>query len=633
MSESNVTRKGLLSLIAAVWGSGVVIFLLAKIIWAGSPEPVVQVVHWSNGHLMRTGSGLRLLEQMAAEFNKAGYRTDSGKLISVKVLYYGSWELAADLLSRVTRGVPVDRNLPNPTIVTPSASHWLVTVNQAAGRTVVDLTNTDKQSIARTYIGIVTYRDMAECLGWPQKEIGYSDIIALRDDPRGWASYPCAKAEWGQRPLVVYTDPTTSDTGRSVLFSLYSIAAGKRPEQLTVADVKRPEVVGYVKGFQSLIDHYMIATRVANTKAYQGPRFGHFFLMPEDNLIHLYDGTEPYYDPITGQKGTAPPIQRPMVMIYPKEGSMARDNGAFTVDALWVSEEQKEAADEWVAFLRKDEQQRSFMAAGFRPGTSLSLSDPASKIDGKQGLDPTKPKVVISPERMDPAVAMAIDQSWGEVKRPGIVTLVVDTSGSMAGEKLQQAKDGLIRFTDNTAKNNRVGLVTFSDAVSARVPVAPLAESRFAIADAARKLQSGGQTALFDAVKAGIEMTDAAAGDENAIRAVVVLTDGRANRGETRLDGLVEMMSRNEKPIGEFRGFENDSVAVEYAGQRVGRQDVVGAKLALKTRHPIQIFFIGIGKDADMQVGRVLAEATGAESQGTAEKDLAAVLEEFSKYF
>jgi hypothetical protein len=34
-----------------------------------------------------------------------------------------------------------------------------------------------------------------------------------------------------------------------------------------------------------------------------------------------------------------------------------------------------------------------------------------------------------------------------------------------------------------------------------------------------------------------------------------------------------------------------------------------------------------------MEVGRILAEATGAEFQGVAEEDLANVLEEFSKYF
>ena len=204
---------------------GIVAVVVTAIIFRGTnPDGErVLVVHWSNGHLIRTGSGLRLLPQMAEEFNKARHRTESGKRIEVQVFYYGSWEQAEDLLSRATGAAPLDRDLPDPTIVTPSAAHWLIPVNHEADRSVVDPDTS--RSIARAMIGIVTYRDMAESLGWPEKELGYGDIIALRNDPQGWARYPSAKAEWGRRPLIAYTDPTTSSTGRSVLFTLYAIAS------------------------------------------------------------------------------------------------------------------------------------------------------------------------------------------------------------------------------------------------------------------------------------------------------------------------------------------------------------------------------------------------------------------------
>ena len=35
------------------------------------------------------------------------------------------------------------------------------------------------------------------------------------------------------------------------------------------------------------------------------------------------------------------------------------------------------AAETWIEFIREDEQQRAFMAAGFRPGTDIALDDPA----------------------------------------------------------------------------------------------------------------------------------------------------------------------------------------------------------------------------------------------------------------
>jgi Ca-activated chloride channel family protein len=566
-----------------------------------------------------------LLPDMAAQFNKAGHKTKSGKRIVVKTFSYDSFAQVADLASRATRGVPLNPELPDPTIVTPQADHWLIYGSYIAGRPLVDLSKS--KSIARAFIGIVTYRDMAECLGWPKKEIGYADIIALRDDPRGWRSYPCAKAEWGQRPLVAYTDPVTSTTGRGALFTLYSIASGKPLDQLTAADVTDPKVVGYVKRFQGLVDHYMPGTIPLNTKVHQGPRYGHFFMMPEDNLIHLYEGTESIIGP-DGMRVKAPPISRPMVMIYPKEGSTIHNNSASIVQASWVTEEHVKAAERWVEFIRKDENQRAFIAAGFRPGTNLPLTDP---ISGKYGLDPTKPTAVINPDRIDQEAAAAIVESWEDVKRPGIVTFVLDVSGSMSGNKIEQAKDGLIRAIDAMAKNNSVGFLTFDDAIKTRIEVTPLAENRFVIADAVQEARVGGQTALYDAIKAGIEMTDAAPGEGRAIRGVVVLTDGQANAGRTQLDDLVRMMSRNEITIQQFEGFEKSS-AVEEGGKVVYKNDVVGTGLAMKTRYPIQVFFIGIG-DADMEIGRILAGATGAEFQGATEKDLANVLEQFSKYF
>ncbi len=128
-------------------------------------------------------------------------------------------------------------------------------------------------------------------------------------------------------------------------------------------------------------------------------------------------------------------------------------------------------------------------------------------------------------------------------------------------------------------------------------------------------------------------MTDAAEGGADAIRGVVVLTDGLANHGSTRLDDLVRTMSRDEVAIREFSGFHINAPARDVHGRDVARADVVGTGLALATRHPVQVFFIGIGNDADVEIGRVLAEATGVEFQGVTEADLANVLAEFGKYF
>ena len=69
------------------------------------------------------------------------------------------------------------------------------------------------------------------------------------------------------------------------------------------------------------------------------------------------------------------------------------------------------------------------------------------------------------------------------------------------------------------------------------------------------------------------------------------------------------------------------------AANPIDKESIFGIRLAVTTRHPVQIFFIGIGDDADLDIGRVLAEATGAEFQGVAEQDLANVLAKLIGYF
>ena len=59
----------------------------------------------------------------------------------------------------------------------------------------------------------------------------------------------------------------------------------------------------------------------------------------------------------------------------------------------------------------------------------------------------------------------------------------------------------------------------------------------------------------------------------------------------------------------------------------------LGVELKMAIRHPVQIFFVGVGGDVDLQIGRMLAEAAGAQFQGVTQDALAAALEAFSGYF
>ena len=222
MNNFNLTRQGVISLIATLWILGLAGTFVGWKFWPTAPEPVVEVWHWATGHLMREGDGINLLPVMAERFNEAEYRTKSGTLIRIRVHNVPSELIAEYLIPRVNTGTGIDLTAESdgyvkagygePILVTPSSAHWLIKVNHEVGWELVDLDSA--QSLVRPVIGIVTYAEMARCLGWPEKELGFADILELRADPLGWARYECARPEWGQRPLVAFTDPSTSSTGR-----------------------------------------------------------------------------------------------------------------------------------------------------------------------------------------------------------------------------------------------------------------------------------------------------------------------------------------------------------------------------------------------------------------------------------
>jgi len=611
----SLTRNRFLAAIGALWLVGAIMVFAVS-----TRQETIVVTHWANGHMMNEA----LLPTFAKQFNAGKYRTSSGKQIKVEAYTVNSGVMTCQLIKRASHGF-CDENkgtggeggdgLPDPTIVTPAADHWLSLVNRNIGRTLIDVNA--MKPLATTYVGIATYADMAQCLGWPGREIGFADIVALANDPAGWESKPCAKTEWGPQPLISFTDPSSSSTGRTMLFTLYSIAAGVPLERLTQSQVTRASVVDYVKELQGAVDHYVPDTLILNTKIYLGPRYGHFFFIAEDNLVKLYQGKVKVTE---GGKTEAKRLTRDMVMIYPKEGSPTHNHSAGIVQAGWVTPEQLEAAGKWTGFLMEETQQRAFMEEGFRPGNpNVAYVRPSGS---KFWPDPNKPAIKLNPDRIDPAAAEAIVASWGEVKNSGVVTFILDTSVSMTGNKLEQAKKGVMRALDNIHNRNLVGLVTFSNGINGRNEVRPITENRYTIASSVQGARASGATALYDAIAEGIRMTDTAPGDPEAIRGVVVLTDGQANAGRD-LSSVVKMRSRQtEQPVF-CHGRTGDSSCL--AG-------VYGEELALETRHRIHIFVVGIG-DADLEVCRILAEATGAACRGTTDKDLAEVLEQFGRYF
>lgn len=136
----------------------------------------------------------------------------------------------------------------------------------------------------------------------------------------------------------------------------------------------------------------------------------------------------------------------------------------------------------------------------------------------------------------------------GQGARPLLnLSLVLDRSGSMQGEKITRAREAACYCIDQLIPTDRVSVVIFDDVVEVIVP-SQMVENREQIKSAISRVAARNSTALHEAwVRGGIEVSEHLT--EGAINRVLLITDGLANVGETNTDRIVtqsgELASRN----------------------------------------------------------------------------------------
>ena len=100
--------------------------------------------------------------------------------------------------------------------------------------------------------------------------------------------------------------------------------------------------------------------------------------------------------------------------------------------------------------------------------------------------------------------------------------LVLDRSGSMVGEKLEEAKAAAIRYVEVAPDSYQVAVIAFSGHTQT---VSGFTNDKALLRSRIQEISSGGPTALQDAIAAALEMLKGRKGR----RALLVLTDGMEN--------------------------------------------------------------------------------------------------------
>ncbi len=508
------------------------------------------------------------IKVVTAEFNAARNQTESGKAIVVKAIPLGSGECTDTILNET-----IQADLTSPA----SAAFIKLGNAQSRAKTGQDLLG-PTENLLLSPVVIAMWKPMAEALGWPEKSLGWSDILAIAGTQGGWGArgFP----QWGEFRFG-HTHPQFSNSGLISLFAEVYAATGK-VSGLTLEDLQKPQTAAYLAGIEKSVVHYGSSTGFFGKKMFaNGPEYLSAAVLYENMVTESYSGK--YQLPF------------PVVAIYPKEGTFWSDHPVGIVNRPWVTAEKKAAAKKYIAFLLDPARQQRALEFGFRPALpEIPLTAP---LDAAHGVNPKEPQTTLEVPGVE--VMDATMRLWQANKKRSRVTLVFDVSGSMkSDDKITSARLGGLELLKKIDDSDSFALLPFNNNVLGKSTPTPLKGQRQNFERQISGLFPGGGTALYDAIDAAFqeEMTHRSE-SRDKITAIIVLTDGADTDSKQSLDQLLRKIRS-----------DNES-------------------------RNIRVFTIGYGEDAVKDVLEKIANATQAKYYKGTKENIREVFKDISTFF
>jgi Ca-activated chloride channel homolog len=486
-----------------------------------------------------------LMTQMAGAYERTN-PTVGGRCVDVVVTSKAS----GGALDALSKGWNDRVDGPRPDVWTPAASSWVVLLQQRlAARDAPNLVPAGTiPHIAYSPLVIAMPRPMAEALGWPNKQLGWSDVFRLAQDPSGWGSE--GHPEWGGFKLGK-TNPNFSTSGLNALIGEYFAATGLSSD-LSLAKIQETKVRSFVRGIESSVVHYgdISLTFLSNLQRADDQGEGLTYVSAvaiEEKSVWDYNQGNPTGDPTTLGDHAKPSV--PLAAIYPKEGTLISDHPYVVLNAPWVTDAKRTAAQSFLSYLQAPAQQQLFQRFAFR----TYKGEPGPNASQANGLLPSQPKLVLAPPA--PEVLDAIQRSWDDLRKRARVLIVIDVSGSM-GEgagggqtKLELAKEAAINALSLFAPDDDVGLWVFTTNLGGGqdyqelIPIGPLGPNLDLFKRDIRSLVPLNGTPLYTATEAAVQELRRTY-DPSRINGVVLLTDGKNEDPRNNdLQGLLDDLS------------------------------------------------------------------------------------------
>ena len=449
------------------------------------------------------------VRDVTATFNQGGYKTKAGKRIYVDAIPEGSGECIDKIVNDSQKA----------DLVSP-ASEVFVRLGNSEGRAKLGrevIGSTRNLVLSPVVIGI--WEPMAKALGWPDKSIGWSDILGLAADNQGWAAH--GHPEWGKFKFG-HTHPEYGNSGLVSLFAIACAAVGKTTS-LEINDLIDPKVGDFIKGIENSVLHYGSSTGFFAEKMFtNGPRYLSAAVMYENLVVQSY---------------SEPNLAFPVVAVYPKEGTFWSDHPVGIVDREWVTPERREAAETYIKFLLERPQQLRAIRYGFRPGSAEILAGPP--IDTAHGVDPKQPKTVL--ELPNTATVAAVRNLWLKNKRHARVTLVFDVSDNMNDRnKIASARDGALDLLSFMSDADSFSIMPFNSRVLWDEEPRPLNDYRPTAEQILSSLFARGGCSLYDTLSLAYQHVERQQEeDPSRIAAIVLLSDGKDTTSKLTLEQLL----------------------------------------------------------------------------------------------
>lgn len=512
------------------------------------------------------------LEPLVEEYNEERHKTAAGSTIVIEATPMGSIESARSIVEEVIK----------PTVWSPASSVYIPVANAEWRKTHAgDLIVGTPNDLVLSPVIIAMWRPMAEALGWPDQPLGWGDIAELATSEEGWAAY--GYPEWGRFKLG-HTHPEFSNSGIvSIIAEAY--AGSDKARGLTMDDLEDPAVHQFIADVESSIIHYGSSTGFfANRMFERGPSYLSAAVLYE-NLVVAQESKR-----LSGES-----TQTSVVAIYPKEGTFWSNHPYVILNAPWVSDEQRAAAEEFEAFLLDQSRQLRAIDLGFRPADpTIPLTSP---LDAAHGVDPAQPQTILQVPSAE--VIAGILDLWRENKKPVDVVVVMDTSGSMEGKKIASARTSLMEFIGVLDDRDQLEIITFNSDLITLSPLSPLGEKREEVVGRVGGIIEQGKTRLYDATLAAYESLEANS-DPGHIRAIVVLSDGLDTNSTLTYNQLLQRIrSRSEEEGGTA----------------------------------IKLFTIAFGNDADVDLLTEMAEVTGGKQYQASPQTIREIYANIATFF